>query len=188
MFIVFEGCDGTGKSTQAQLLHDSIEGSVLYAFPVRHKTRVGQLLDDYLKGETTLTLDCAIVLFLTNMWSFKEEIEQHLNEGKTVIVDRYIYSTIAYGRAQGAELDALIEGYEKKLPKPDIVLYLERENITYGDSPELYETPKLQEEIRKCYMTLIEKSTKKSAWKKISPSNSIEKVFADVCRSIKKIN
>jgi dTMP kinase len=68
------------------------------------------------------------MLFVLNRWEIKKEIEERLNKGQNVVLDRYSYSGIAYTAAKGIEVDWCI-ATEKGLPKPDFVYYLKVNNI-----------------------------------------------------------
>ena len=68
------------------------------------------------------------LLFVINRWELKKEIEENIDSGSVVVLDRYSYSGIAYTAAKGIDIDWCILT-EKGLPKPDIVFYLKCENM-----------------------------------------------------------
>jgi dTMP kinase len=95
-FITFEGIDGSGKSTQAKMLHDAIggvltrePGGTLFAEKIR-SILVESSSDNYEK-ETELLLFAAARLDHT-----RRIIQPALKEGKNVVCDRYFDSTLAY--------------------------------------------------------------------------------------------
>ena len=90
-FIVFEGIDGCGKETQIRLLKESMEFSI-YKYP----TDNFQMLSDYLERKTTLEPKSLFLLFLADIAEQQKLIEDELRQGKTVILDRYVFSTVAY--------------------------------------------------------------------------------------------
>lgn len=103
-FIVFEGCDRCGKSTQSAMLVDFLKRNYIptkhMAFPNR-QTPVGKLINEYLTHQNDMPDESIHLLFAINRWEAQNKIEQYLNEGTTIIVDRYSYSGAAYGFAKG---------------------------------------------------------------------------------------
>jgi len=97
--VVFEGIDGCGKETQIRLLKESMEPSV-YKYP----TDNFEMLSDYLERKITLDPKSLFLLFLADIAEEQKLVEEELKNGKTVILDRYVFSTVAY------ELGAV--GYE----------------------------------------------------------------------------
>ncbi|CBZ54892.1 Thymidylate kinase, related [Neospora caninum Liverpool] len=105
--VVFEGIDRSGKSTQARLAYERLlkEGqpTELIRFPDR-TTSIGQVLDKFLASATWSNEGpCQIpppqlthLLFAANRWEAQARILRALGEGKTVLVDRYSFSGIAY--------------------------------------------------------------------------------------------
>ena len=80
--IVLEGGDRCGKSTQASHLLSTIPNSTLLKFPNR-STRIGKMLDEYLRNETNSNVIVIIVsdeavhlLFSANRWECKQEIQE----------------------------------------------------------------------------------------------------------------
>lgn len=101
-FIVFEGIDGAGKTTQTKLLADKIRAAggspVLTAEPTELES--GKMLRRILGGEIKKS-DCEIAaLFTLDRIAHNKEpkngIDALLEAGHTVICDRYYYSTLAY--------------------------------------------------------------------------------------------
>jgi len=111
MFIVLEGLDGSGKGTLAKHLSQTL-GLGVVAFPTK-KTRE---LHSYLEGKVRIRPKPLFLLFLY-------DILQHLPEEGDWVVDRYVFSTIAYGRGLALErAKAVVEALE--VPRPRAVLYL----------------------------------------------------------------
>ena len=101
---MFEGIDGSGKSTQCTLLDRYLSDKgiehVLLAFPDRN-TDSGKEIDRYLRDDS-IKKDPKYVqtLFSKNRWECKDKIESLLLQGKIVICDRYSFSGMAYGFAE----------------------------------------------------------------------------------------
>jgi dTMP kinase len=104
-FIVLEGVDRCGKTTQVARLVDRLgqDGSGVTAmrFPDR-TTAVGQLINEYLTTTTTSALnDQAIhLLFSANRWEAVATIQEHLSQGRHVVCDRYVHSGVAFSAAK----------------------------------------------------------------------------------------
>jgi dTMP kinase len=151
--VVFEGLDRCGKSTQAQLLHTALEGSKLVHFPDR-TTPIGKVIDDYLNRRIELNDQAIHLLFSANRWEVADSIVKALNEGTTVIVDRYSYSGIVFSCAKGLGL-TWCAFPDAGLPEPDVTIYLDlspaeaKKRGDYGQ--ERYEKPGFQEMVRRGY-------------------------------------
>ncbi len=111
LFIVFEGGEGSGKSTQAELLHERLLDSGRPAMLVREPgtTSLGLYLREYLKSKRPITLEAELLLFAAARSQLvSEEIRPALQKGITVIADRYTGSTAAYqGFGRGAEREVV---------------------------------------------------------------------------------
>lgn len=71
LFIVFEGLDRCGKTTQVNLLHDHCKSHNIDAFPIDFPLRttpIGSLIDGYLKNQTTFPDEAIHLLFSANRW------------------------------------------------------------------------------------------------------------------------
>jgi dTMP kinase len=128
MFIVFEGCDGCGKSTHARLLADWLRQKgrdvLLTAEPT--EGRIGQLIREILSGKIEVDPRTLALLFTADRVEHVKEIRHALETGKDVISDRYYYSTVAYQAAQGVDRKWLLEMNVFAL-RPDLVLFLDIE-------------------------------------------------------------
>lgn len=127
-FIVLEGIDRVGKTTQAAMLNIALSDDFAYwsvrpmRFPV-YDTPVGQVIADYLKSKRDLDVRAAHLLFCANRWEKAAEIEATLAAGNIIVCDRYSASGIAYSAAKGAPFEWCVE-VEKGLPQPDCVIHL----------------------------------------------------------------
>ena len=146
LFIVFEGGEGSGKSTQAEhLLHRLSEvgrQSVLVREP--GTTALGAYLRDYLKSKRPLTLEAELLLFAAARAQLvAEEIKPTLDRGITVVADRYTGSTVAYqGYGRGIRRDVIdyLNDYVTGGLNPDIAFLLDTdptEGLNRVGSPQL---------------------------------------------------
>lgn len=139
-FIVIDGTDGSGKTTQWYLLAKKLRAEKisyqLFNFPI-YQSFFGKLIKRYLKGDfgdpiKTNSYFSALPYALDRFF-YKEKLNKALKTKKVVLVNRYMTSNLIY---QGAKIknkkerEKFFKWEEKleykllKLPKPDLVLYL----------------------------------------------------------------
>ena len=142
MLIVLEGLDGAGKSTQVRKLKEYLAqrcGELDYIHFPRYDAPVyGSLISRFLKGDfgtnETVHPQLVALLFAEDRHGTAPAIRRALQEGKTVLLDRYVYSNIAY---QCAKLRDPVERERLRdwifnteygafeLPVPDLNLFLD---------------------------------------------------------------
>lgn len=112
MLITFEGNEGSGKSTQIDLLHDHLQSLGKTATKLREPggTGLGELLRDILKTpKEGVEIDPVSELLLMNASRaqlVRQVIQPGLDRGEVVLVDRFFDSTIVYqGHGRGLDLD-----------------------------------------------------------------------------------
>lgn len=141
MFIVLEGLDGAGKSTQIKMLRESLQAKGIKSeylhFPRFDTPIFGDLIARFLRGEIgeleTVNPYLVALIYAEDRADAAKLIRGWLAEGKTVIVDRYVYSNVGYQCAkmpkeQRAELREWILNLEYghfNLPKPDVNVFLD---------------------------------------------------------------
>ena len=142
MLVVLEGLDGAGKSTQVHLLKDYLTrkfGELEYIHFPRYSAPVyGDLISRFLRGDfgnnETVHPQLVALLFAEDRHGAAPQMREALVQGKTVLLDRYVYSNIAYQCAKlssPAEREQLrdwifnTEYGEFDLPKPDLNLFLD---------------------------------------------------------------
>ena len=142
MLIVLEGLDGAGKSTQVKRLKEYLTercGQLEYIHFPRYDAPVyGDLIGRFLKGEfgsiEAVHPQLVALLFAEDRHGAAPMMRKALDEGKVVLLDRYVYSNIAYQCAklpQGAERLRLrnwifdTEYGFFDLPEPDLNLFLD---------------------------------------------------------------
>ena len=131
MFSTFEGIEGSGKSTQIQLLKEFFEKNSLDAVFTKEpgSTEIGKEIRSILLNKENKILPHTeiFLIFADRLQHVHEFIKPKLIEGKTVISDRYYDSSIAYqGQRKGinkAEIYDLISKLD--LPTPDITFLLD---------------------------------------------------------------
>ena len=142
MLIVLEGLDGAGKSTQVKKLKEYLErvtSSLEYIHFPRYDAPVyGDLISRFLRGDfgsnESVHPQLVALLFAEDRHCAGTGIRKALEEAKTVLLDRYVYSNIAYQCAKlhdGAERKRLRDWILEteygpfELPRPDINLFLD---------------------------------------------------------------
>ncbi|KAI1640586.1 thymidylate kinase-domain-containing protein [Biscogniauxia mediterranea] len=162
-FVVFEGMDRAGKTTQAKLLQQRCVESGrevrFMRFPDR-STPIGQMIDSYLKGDSEIEDHVIHLLFSANRWEAVKKIKAELEAGHTIICDRFYHSGIVYSAAK--QLPSLSLSWAKApevgLPRPDMVLFLDLEESVArergGWGGEVYEKGEMQRRVRDLFWGL----------------------------------
>ena len=131
-FIVFEGLDGSGKSTQIDLLCARLKNEGRNVVKTAEPTELttGGIIRDALAGNYQRTPEELSALFLADRIAHnvnpKNSIIKLLSEGTDVICDRYYYSSFAY-QGMDCDLDWVIR-MNKQCPsvtKPDICFFID---------------------------------------------------------------
>ena len=142
MLVVLEGLDGAGKSTQVKKLRaylESIFGNLEYIHFPRYDSPVyGDLISRFLRGDfgsnEAVHPQLVALLFAEDRHGAAPQMKNVLAGGGTVLLDRYVYSNIAYQCAkvkdskEAEELRDWIFNTEYgdfELPKPDLNIFLD---------------------------------------------------------------
>lgn len=124
LFIVLDGPDGSGTTKQCQLLVENLqrEGFNVLAMAEPTDGPIGRWIRTILRQESSIDPAALQLLFCADRAEHQEEIHRALHEGKTIVCDRYVTSTFAYGEALG--LDAIwLEEINKQFIKPDLLFF-----------------------------------------------------------------
>lgn len=174
LFIVFEGLDGSGKSTQIKALNDKLKLNNYDVISLREpgSTEIGDKVLEILESSQKLTPIMEFLLFsISRSAIINEKIMPNLNENKIVLCDRYFYSSIAY-QGSGRNLDnEFIHKINNKIVDdvvPDIVFYfdltweekIKRKGIDHSDRFEK-EDKLFHENVRKSYLQMAETDSAK---------------------------
>lgn len=193
MFIIFEGIDGSGLTTQSRSLKNYLEEKGNKVFLTKEPTNnpIGKIIRDILKGAYKIDQETLALLFAADRSMHMNSIKRELKDS-FVICDRYYFSNFAYQMLQ-IDLDYLIQ-INSRFLKPDLTIFLDvpakvckkridenREHI------EIFEHQETLEKIRENYLKIIE-SFKKKGFNivKIDGNRSIEETHAAVAACIEK--
>jgi len=181
LLIAVEGCDRGGKTTQCKLLQEHIrtlgQPCEYIKFPDR-TTPIGQLINNYLSnvtdGSATLNDQAVHLLFSANRWELAGHIQELLNSGTSIILDRYVHSGAAYTAAKGLDLN-WCRLPDTGLPAPDLVIFIdvpsEESTSRDGYGEERYERAAFQKLVREMFEQLRDQS-----WLMINGVGAIEQV------------
>lgn len=187
-FIVFEGADRAGKSTQVARLAAHLTAAGVRAeawrFPER-STTVGSTIDAYLKFAAELDDAAVHLLFSANRWERRATLLAALRSGTTLVVDRYAYSGVAFTAAKHVPgLDrAWCAAPDVGLPAPDAVFFLElapEEAARRGGfGEERYETTAIQAAVAAEFAAL----RGGSAWHTFDAGQGVDALAAEIAAS-----
>ena len=189
LLIVFEGTDGTGKSTQLKLLHDALQDQghdVVASFEPTNGTYGRQIRALYSNRDNT-SREEELSLFLADR---KEHVENliipSLAAGKTVLLDRYYLSTIAYQGAAGLDPATILEK-NQFAPEPDLAL-LFHAPITTGVTRITENRGELLNDFEKeDYLQKVKEQFEQMVFpfiQRVDANRSIEAVHHDVLRLV----
>src|SRR5665648_190988 len=162
IFIVIEGLDGSGKTTQAKFLAKKLEKThkvLLTAEPSLSK--IGTFIrEDCLHEDNRLPTEAEALLFaadrIEHMYS---EVKPALDDGKLVICDRYIYSSLAYQGNAGLSLD-WIKTINARALQPDFSFFIdvapEKVIERLQRKKSIMETLETQTKVREIYLKYVD--------------------------------
>uniref|UniRef100_H2YR03 Thymidylate kinase n=1 Tax=Ciona savignyi TaxID=51511 RepID=H2YR03_CIOSA len=184
--IILEGLDRSGKTTQCKKLLESLRSHQhkvkLIKFPDR-TTETGKMIDSYLKQNMKIDDRAIHLLFSANRWEKRLEMLKDLEQGITLIVDRYAFSGVAFSSAKkGLELE-WCKCPDRGLPKPDLVIFL---NVSSSDAAsrggygeERYENTEFQKTVANNFKRMWDE------WKVIDAGGSIDDVHQTILNYVK---
>jgi dTMP kinase len=186
-FIVFEGGEATGKSTQARLLAERL-GAVLTHQP--GGTDLGATIRRLVLDPATVGLDAraeALLMAADKAQHVAEIVQPALDAGRSVVCDRYVASSIVYqGHGRGLDLDELrrVLQFATRALEPDLTLLLEVSDhlvdARLGHERDRFESEssEFHARVRAGYRSLAEADSQR--WAIIDASGSVEEVAARV--------
>lgn len=202
-FIVIEGLDGSGKTTQTKILTETLTKKGINVVNQAEPTdgEYGRMCREALSGRRKCRKSQLALLFTADRIDHnkngEDSIEAHIKKGDTVISDRYYYSTLAY---QGVDvgidwLAGLNLGCED-IRKPDLCIFLdltpeksmERINANRSaDELEIYETAEYLTNIRRRFYNVIDSLKDSENIAVINADSSVEEVAEKIRAEVMRI-
>ena len=196
LFIVFEGLDGSGKSTQQQLLNDKLQFDKISNISFREpgSTVIGDQIVKILQSDQKLSPLSELLLFYVSRSAIIEEkIKPALANYDVVICDRYFYSSIAYqGYGRGMNIGFINQINDEVVKNiiPDLIFYMDisweekkkRKGININDRFEK-EDRVFHNKVRSGYKSMAKKDSDK--WKIIDAEENIENISSFIYETLK---
>jgi len=165
-FLVLEGLDGAGTTTQSRLLAERLrrDGRTVHLTAEPSGGPAGalirQVLTRRIAGPAGAGFDpgaLALLFAADRLDHHAAEIAPRLAEGQVVVSDRYTLSSLAYQSLTTGD-PAWVEELNRKAPAPDLTLFLRvrpavawRRRFAESGSRELYEVPAFQRRVARSY-------------------------------------
>lgn len=191
---MLEGVDKSGKTTQCKKLLQALQSSgraaEMMRFPER-STTIGQLISAYLEKKSELEDHTVHLLFSANRWELVPLMRRKLEQGTTLVVDRYAFSGAAFTSAKPGFCLDWCKMPDVGLPKPDLVMFLQlspSEAALRGQfGEERYESSVFQRAVQQKFEELMKDPSVN--WQVIDASQSVEDVHKDITtHSLNAIN
>lgn len=188
-FVVFEGIDGAGTSTQLKILKSRPESSKMDFSAEPTDCETGKFLRQVLSGKVELDPKTTAYLFAADRAEHvygKNGIINSIKNNKAVIIDRYLFSSLAYqGVSCGKELPRKLN---EDFPLPQILFFFDiapeksLTRIKSRDVTEIYENNEYLTQTRKQYLDVIEE------YKNLESAKDMKIVMIDAIQSVEEIS
>ncbi|MBR2557067.1 MAG: dTMP kinase [Methanobrevibacter sp.] len=180
MYIVFEGIDGAGKSTQIQLLKEWLEanGFRVETFVEPTDSKVGNLIREILQhpdAQTDNVQKTLALLFAADRMFIMDKLN---DDSKIIISDRSFISSLAY--QEPAEWVEVLNRYAKK---PDLLLLLDldvKTSVARTSGKDTFENEEFLTGVKENYLEL----SKKFQCEIIDANNGVNKVSSDIKKAV----
>ena len=132
-FITFEGCDGCGKSTQLRMLSEYLAKEGISHIFTREPGggKISEAIREILLSgkNMEMTDECEALLYAASrVQHLRDRVDPALQEGKLVICDRYVDSSLAYqgyARGLGTDFISKINAYALDKYLPDVTIFID---------------------------------------------------------------
>ena len=180
MYIVFEGIDGAGKSTQIQLLKEWLEDNGFRVETLVEPTDsdVGKLIRRILQRPDAATDSVQKTLGLLFAADRMLIMDKLNDESKVIISDRSFISSLAY--QQPAEWIEVLNKYAKR---PDLLLLLDldvKKSVSRTSGQDTFENEEFLTNVKANYLKLVENYTHEI----IDANNGVNKVSSDIKKAV----
>ncbi|MFY0609766.1 dTMP kinase [Candidatus Atelocyanobacterium thalassae] len=202
LFIVLEGIDKSGKTTQAELLKNYLieHGNLAVISSEPTNSSIGKLIREGMQNQL-FSIEDRIKFDEQMAYLFAADRHYHLyndidgvfkliqQNNYTVISTRYYFSSLAYNSNNPEEIDFVYQ-LNQKFPNPDLVIYIDvpldvaLSRLKNSTFQEIYETKDKLDKVRKNYQTIF--NNYKGNLLKINGKNSIDNVHKDIIHNLIK--
>ncbi len=199
-FIVFEGIDGAGKTTQINLLANYLreQGRAVYCTAEPTESVSGGLLRDALSGVTRRTICEMAAMFVFDRINHNVNpvngIQKMLADGFDVICDRYYYSSLAYqGSGTDPEWVSNMNLNCPEIMRPDVCIFLDltpaqsMARINRGRATqEIYENEEKLTQVRNQFYRVFDQLRDRDNIQIVDAYRSVEEIHQDIVALIDK--
>lgn len=198
-FIAFEGIDGSGKSTQVRLLTERMKEEGIYCYTTMEPTDspIGTLIHQIMTGRIKADNKVIAALFaadrLDHLLNDINGIVSKINEGITVISDRYYFSSYAY-HSVDMSMDWVIKANEQSsnILKPTVNIFIDVNPDTAIERiaknrfhQELFEKKSRLVKVREKYLEAFEKLKETETVIIVDGNKSKQEIADDIWEKIK---
>lgn len=188
LFVTFEGADGVGKSTIANLIYEELLKRNIEVIKTREPggTRISETIRDIILNNSYREMDyrCEALLYAASRAQHVEEkIKPALKSGKVVLCERFVLSSLAYqgiGRNQNLDHIKAINEYATMGLEPDIVfIFLNKEETLARKLENADRLERAGDDFHNKVRDFYKNLQKKDNYYFIDAWQSIDKVFSD---------
>jgi len=197
-FIVLDGPDGAGKSTQLELLAERLTAAGLDVTCVRDPggTAVGDRIRHILldRDHESMSVACEMLLYMASRAQLAaEHIRPALDAGRCVLCDRFISSTVAYQGTGGADVETILRVGHAAVGQtwPDLTVILDLEAEAGLDrlnrlnrSPDRIEAKSLDFHRRVRELFLAQAADDPERFAVVDAAGDVETIHEHVCRAL----
>lgn len=188
VFIVIEGIDGAGSTTQTKLLVDWLKRKGIDAIATKEPTNgaIGQLIRKYLNNPLSSAVIDALLFAADRVEHVDNLIKPLIEQGKVVVSDRYVESSIAYQSCSGVD-ESWLMTINKFAIQPDLTVILDVDPFTAlkrkGVLREKFEVEEFLSKVREKFLH----RAKLMGYVVIDAGQTIEEVQAEIRTHVAKL-
>lgn len=164
-FIVFEGIDGSGKTTLSKMLFAYLKKNNFDVIWLMEPSasKWGEKIRNIAQSSETIPIEEELNYFIEDRkWDVKQNINPALKQNRVVILDRYYFSTACYQGARGFDIQKILKLNQAFAPEPDLTFIIDVEVKTglgriaknRKSKVKLFEKEPFLEKVRKNYLSL----------------------------------
>lgn len=193
-FIVFEGIDGSGKTTHMRMVKKQLDSMSIPSCEHCEPTdgAIGRLIRRVLSGELSVESDTLALLFAADRREHINHVVTAQQNGAHVLCDRYVYSSMAY-QALDLPLERVLQYNSEnlRLLAPDAVVFIDtppeicmqRINAERG-KPELFETLERLTQVQSNYKKALNYCDERTKVVFVDGSMELDTVCNKICKEL----